>query len=315
MASDSSPFLLRFWWLPLALLAVATAIAAWVYRERPLGLQSLPASVLPSTASVESALGEPPARQVDYRARVTIEGQGQRSESIVRHVAEHLGDGWIRRSDHWYDEGASTSTYQERYLLHRNLLQVYQKRRVMAPFVHDLLAEYGWLADTTRAQSVVTAGAFPREEGSSISVRQNRVAATDKRNLVPNEMPYERTFECRRDGVVEGSTLGAALSGPLVRVSCRSMRSHVPGEAINVYLWRSQDVPARSCAATHTTRWNRNANTANRDALHHAMKPHQSSRPSTRGLRQHIPHRHEVLPNPSFHTEALRLASPAFASG
>jgi hypothetical protein len=237
MTSDSSPFLLRFWWLLPALLVVVTAVAAWVYRERPTSLQSLPASVLPSTAAVESGLGEPPARKVEYRARVTVEVQGQRSESIVRHVAEHLGGGWIRRSDHWYDGGASTSTYQERYLLHRNLLQVSQMRRVMAPFVHDLLAEFGWLADTTRAQSVVKAGAFPGEEGSSISVRQTRVAATDQQNLVPKEMPYERTIECRRDGVIEGSTLGSALSGPLVRVSCRSVRSHLAGEAITVYVW------------------------------------------------------------------------------
>jgi len=208
-----------------------------VYREQPIGLQALPASLLASTASMESGLGEPPARHVEYRARVTIEVQGQRSESIVRHVAEHLGGGWIRRSDHWYDGGASTSTYQERYLLHRNLLQVHQMRRVMAPFVHDLLAEFGWLADTAQAQSVVTAGAFPQEEGSSISVGQMRVAATDPQNLVPKETPYERTIECRRDGVVEGSTLGSALSGPLVRVSCRSMRSHLPGEAMNVYVW------------------------------------------------------------------------------
>ena len=71
-----------------------------------------------------------------------------------------LGGGWTRRSDHWYDAGVSTSTYQERYLLHCNLLQVYRMRRAMAPFVHDLLTEFCWLADTTRAYSVVTAAPF-----------------------------------------------------------------------------------------------------------------------------------------------------------
>jgi hypothetical protein len=237
MANDSAPFLLKFWWLPLALLAVAAAIAAWIYRERPIGLESLPDSLLQSSASLEVGLGEPPARRVEYRARVTIEAQGLRGDSTVLHVAEHLGGGWIRRSDDWYDDGASKSTYQERYLIHRNVLQVFQKHRMMAPVKHDLLAEFGWLADTASAQAVAVAGVFPQEEGSSITVRQSRAAPTDPRTLVPKTVPYERHIECRRDGVVEGSTLGAALSGQMVRVSCRSRRSHVPGEAINVYVW------------------------------------------------------------------------------
>jgi hypothetical protein len=237
MADDSAPFLLRFWWLPPAMLALAAVIAAWAHRERPLDLQSSPAAVLQSVASLETAQVEPPAKRVEYRAHVTIEVQGQRSESIVRHVAEHVGGGWIRRSDDWYDGGASTSTYQERYLTYRNAVQVYYKHRVMAPFIHDLLAEFGWLADAAQAQAVETAGVFPHEEGSSMTVRQTRVAPTDQDNLVPKQVPYERRIECRRDGAIDGSTLGSALSGPMAKISCRLRRSHVPGEVSNVYVW------------------------------------------------------------------------------
>jgi hypothetical protein len=237
MAKDPAPFLLKFWWLPPALLVLAAVIAAWIYRERPLVLGSFQDSLLQSTASLEIGLGEPPAQRVEYRTRVTIESQGQRSESTIHHVAEHLGGGWIRRSDHWHDGGASRSTYQEQYLIYRNVLQVFQKHRVMAPFVHDLLAEFGWLDNSTTAQAVAMTGEFPRGEDSSMSVRQSRVAPTDSQTLVPKRVPYERHIECRRDGVIEGSTLGSALSGQMVRVSCRSMRSDLSGESINVYVW------------------------------------------------------------------------------
>lgn len=237
MAKDSPPFLLKFWWLPPALLAMVAVIAAWTYRERPIEVESFPDSLLQSTAALELRLGEPPPQRVEYQARITIEVQGQRSDGKILHVAEHLGGGWIRRSDYWYDDGASKSTYQEKYLLYRNVLQVFQKYRVKAPLVHDLMAEFGWLENTASAQAVVVVGVFPHEEGSSISVRQSRIAPTDSQTLVPKKVPYERHSECRRDGVVEGSTLGSALSGQMVRISCRLTRSDLPGEAINVYVW------------------------------------------------------------------------------
>lgn len=240
MTSDAPPFLSRFWWLPPVLLAVAMAVAAWVYRERPLNLQSLPASVLASTAAIESELGDPPPRMVEYRARVSTDVQGRRSVTTIRHLAEHLGGGWFRRSDNWFDEGATTWTYQERYLTHRNFLQAHRQHRGMAPLIHDLLAEFGWLGDSAIAQTLISAGRFPWEAGSSISVRQSRIAQIDEANLVAKETPYERTIECQRDGVVEGSTLGPALSGPLVRVACRSNRSHLSGETKNVFVWHSE---------------------------------------------------------------------------
>lgn len=161
MATDSQPFLLKFWWLPPALIAVAAAIAAWSFRERPIELNSFPSSLLQSPAPFEASLGEPPPHRVEYRAQVTIDVYGQRGESTVLHVAEHVGGGWIRRSDSWYDDGAPKSTYQERYLIHRNFLQVFRQHREKAPFVHDLMHEFGWLTDTASAQSVSVIGRFP----------------------------------------------------------------------------------------------------------------------------------------------------------
>lgn len=237
MADEPAPFLIKFWWLPPALLAVAVGIAAWNYRERPFTLDSLPESLLQSAASLESSLGEPPARRVEYRARITTDAQGQSDETTVTHIAEHLGGGWMRRFDYWHEGGAPRATYQERYLLHRNLVQVVQKRRVLAPFVHDLLAEFGWLTDTASGQSVAVTGAYPSDESFSLTVRQSRVAPTEPQNQALKDIAYERTIECRRDSVVEGSTLGSALAGQLPRFTCRTKRSHLPGEAINVYVW------------------------------------------------------------------------------
>lgn len=237
MVKDPSPFLIKFWWLPLALIALAAAIAAWIFREQALDLHLVSDAVARSTAPVEAKLIEPPARRVEYRARVTTGAEGQGSEATIKHVAEHIGGGWIRRSDDWYEGGSLKPTYQERYLIHRNLLQAYQKRRVIAPIVHDLLAEFGWLADAAQAQTTVVVGAFPQEEGSSLSASQARVAPTDQETLVLKEHNYERKTECKHDGVVDGSTLGPALSGPMTRVTCRVQRSDRPGEIVNVYVW------------------------------------------------------------------------------
>lgn len=237
MATDSAPFLLKFWWLPPALIAVAAAIAAWHFRERPIEPSSFPASLLQSSAPFEAALGELPPPRVEYRAQVTIEAHGQRGESTVHHVAEHVGGGWIRRSDSWYDGGAQSSTYQERYLVHRNFLQVFRQHREKAPFVHDLMHEFGWLTDSASAQSVSVAGGFPQEADSSLSVRQARIAPTEPQSLIPKASPYERNIECQRSGLVEGNTLGSALSGQLAQVSCRIKRSDLPGEVTNVFVW------------------------------------------------------------------------------
>jgi hypothetical protein len=237
MATDSAPFLLKFWWLPPAVIAVAAAIAAWSFRERPIDPTSFPAPLLRSSAAFEAGLGELPPQRVEYRVRVTVDVHGQRGESTVHHVAEHVGGGWIRRSDSWYDGGASRSTYQERYLIHRNFLQVFRQHREKAPFIHDLLQEFGWLTDAVTGQSVSVAGAFPKETASSLSVRQSRIAPTESKNLVPKPSPYERNIACQRDGLVEGSTLGSALSGQLVQVTCRTRRSDSPGEVTNVFVW------------------------------------------------------------------------------
>lgn len=237
MATDSAPFLLRFWWLPPALIAVAAAIAAWNFRERPIERSSFPDSLLLSSAPLEAALGEPPPPRVEYRARVTVEAHGQRGESTIHHVAEHVGGGWIRRSDSWYDGGAQSSTYQERYLIHRNFLQVFRQHREKAPFVHDLLHEFGWLTDAASAQSISFTGSFPKETNSSLSVRQSRIAPTEPQSQIPKVSPYERNIECQPSGLVEGSTLGSALSGQLAQVTCRIRRSDVPGEVTNVLVW------------------------------------------------------------------------------
>lgn len=237
MATDSAPFLLRFWWLPPALIAVAAAIAAWHFRERPIERSSFPAALLQSSAPFEAALGEPPPPRVEYRAQVTVEAHGQRGESTVSHVAEHVGGGWIRRSDSWYDGGAQRPTYQERYLIHRNFLQVFRQHREKAPFVHDLMHEFGWLTDTASDQSVSVAGRFPQDTDSSLSVRQSRIAPTEPKNLIPKASPYERNIECQRSGLVEGSTLGSALSGQLAQVTCHIKRSDLPGEVTNVFVW------------------------------------------------------------------------------
>jgi hypothetical protein len=237
MATDSQPFLLKFWWLPPALIAVAAAIAAWSFREQPIETNSFPASLLQSPTALEAELGELPPQRVEYRAQVSIEVSGQRVVSTVRHVAEHLGGGWVRRSDTWYDDGAARSTYQERYLLHRNFLQVFRQHREKAPFVHDLMHEFGWLTDTASDQSVSIAGKFPQETASSLSVRQSRIAPTETQSLVPKATPYERTIECQRSGLVEGSSLGAALAGQLFQVTCRIRRTDLPGEVTNVFVW------------------------------------------------------------------------------
>jgi hypothetical protein len=237
MTTDSAPILLRFWWLPPALLAVAAAIAAWAYREKPIALDSFPASLLQSAAPLEVRLGEPPARRVEYKAQVTIEAHGQRGESTVHHVAEHIGGGWLRRSDRWHDGGAPKSTYQERYLIHRNFVQVLRQHREVAPIVHDLLDEFGWLTDAASTQAVTVAGSFPQEDGSSISVRQSRIAPTEPQTLVPKETPYERNTDCKRAGLVEGNKVGSALSGQLIQITCSLRRSDLPGEVTNVFVW------------------------------------------------------------------------------
>lgn len=216
---------------------MAIAVTAWNYREKPIELHSFPASLLQSPAALEVGLGDLPPRRVEYRAQVTIEVHGQRGESTVLHIAEHIGGGWVRRSDFWHDGGSPNSTYQERYLIHRNFLQVFRQHREMAPLVHDMLDEFGWLTDTASAQSVAVAGNFPQEEGSSLSVRQSRIAPTEQQNLVPKLSPYERDIECRQSGMVEGSKLGAALSGQLIQVSCRLRRSDLQGEVTNVFVW------------------------------------------------------------------------------
>lgn len=98
-ASDSPPFLLKYWWLPPALLVVAGAIAAWFYREEPIAFGLVSSSFFRSPGPLETRPVEPPAGRVAYRSRVIIETQGQRVESRIDHVVEHLGGGWIRRSE------------------------------------------------------------------------------------------------------------------------------------------------------------------------------------------------------------------------
>ncbi len=237
MATQSAPILLRFWWLPPALIAVATAIAAWHFRERPIERSSFSASLLKSSAIFEATLGEPPPPRVEFRAKVTIEADGQRGESVLHQVAEHVGDGWVRRSDYWYDEGAPRPTLQERYLIHRNFVQVFRQHREKAPFIHDLMHEFGWLTDVASAQSVSVVGVLPKETDASLSVRQSRVAPTGPHDLIPKASPYQRNIECRRSGLVDGGTLGSALSGQLAEVTCRVERSDLPGEGTNVFVW------------------------------------------------------------------------------
>lgn len=237
MATDAPPFLLRFWWLPPALIAVGAAVAAWSFREQPIELRSFSSALLESSAQFEIGFGGPPAERVEYRASITIDVNGQQVEGTILHVARHLGGGWIRRTDAWFDTGATKSLYEERYLSHRNLLQVFRQHREKAPLIHDLMHEFGWLTDVATAQSLTQSGDLLNEDGSLLSVRQSRTAPTEPHDLIPKAAPYERIIECRRSGLVEGSTHGSVLSGPLPQVVCRIRRSDLPGEVINVFVW------------------------------------------------------------------------------
>ena len=114
---------------------------------------------------------------------------------------------------------------------------MFRQHREMAPLVHDLLHEFGWLTDSAINQSLALSGDFPKEEGSSLSVRQSRVAPTDPQPLVRRTSPYERTIECKRTGLVEGRTHGSALSGRLIEVSCSILATGSPGEVTNVFVW------------------------------------------------------------------------------
>lgn len=240
MSDKPSPFLLKFWWLLPALLAAAGAVAAWFYRERPIGIESLPTSVVQSAVALEGYFSGPPARRVEYRVNITTEIHGDRAESKIHQTAEHIGGGWIRRSDDWYDGGAPNPTYQERLLSYRNILQVHTKHRVIAPIVHALLAEFGWLVDTAHTQSAVMTGTFPAGEGSSLAVDQSRIAPVDPQTSLLKAVTYERQIVCKKDGTFDGGTFGPALTGPLTQVSCISKRSHAPGDTITVYVWHPE---------------------------------------------------------------------------
>ncbi|MET0312216.1 MAG: hypothetical protein ABW051_09210 [Burkholderiaceae bacterium] len=229
---------LRYWWPPLALLAVAAAVLAWLHPYRPVLLEDIPAEVRAATARLDKLAGPAVASTFLFTSHRSFVSKKEPVDVEIHAKLEPMGDGLVMRQDDWYETGERSAVYQERYVMYRNLFSVHTRSRDIAPVMKDLLGRVGWYNDSARTLTATQKGASPQDEGWALDVRMDRTSDNENSSgITQATTSYQRTIACVRSGTVEGPAVGKGLEGTYPKVTCRQRNTDQSAERVSDYAW------------------------------------------------------------------------------
>ncbi|MES2413795.1 MAG: hypothetical protein V4614_08330 [Pseudomonadota bacterium] len=232
--------LIGYWWAPVALVAVALAVIAYLHPYQPLDLSDLPPGLVASAGALNKGFGERVGRSFKYATRRTYSSPSGAIDVEIRVTLQPLENGLVMRQDDWYDVKGRNVVYQERYILFRNLFSVHTRSREVAPLVHDLMGRIGWYNDSVSSIDSQLQGSTPDAPDWKLDMTMARVSDTDGKGLTLQSTSYQRTLHCERAGNMDAASIGAIASGSYPRVSCISTSSDQPAERRSEYVWLPQ---------------------------------------------------------------------------
>lgn len=231
------PGLIGYWWAPVALIAVALAVAAYLHPYQPLDVSDLPPEVFASAGVLDKGFGERVSRSFKYATRRSYSSPSGVMETEIRITLEPLENGLVMRQDDWYDIKGKTVVYQERYVLFRNLFSVHTRSREVAPLVHDLMGRVGWYNDSAKTIDGKSQGTTPDAPDWTLDLTMARVSDTDGKGLTLQSTNYIRTLHCERAGDLDADDIGAMDKGTYPRITCLNMSSDRPAVRRSEYVW------------------------------------------------------------------------------
>lgn len=228
---------LRYWWPPLALLAVVVAVIAWLHPYKPVTLADIPEPVRGEAERMDKLTGPPIRNSFQYSTRRNFTARGESEAVDIRVNLQPLGHGLLLRQDEWYGQNGHSVVFQERYVLFRNLFSVHTRTREVAPIMHDLMGRIGWFNDSASGLRGTIGPGTPDDPAWKLDVVLDRVSDTDGNDLTLKTTRYQRTISCVRSGTVEAATLGEGFTGTYPKVSCRQKNSDQASERTSEYAW------------------------------------------------------------------------------
>lgn len=232
--------LIGHWWAPVALVAVALAVVAYLHPYQPLGMSELPPEVASSAATLDKGFGERISRSFKYSTRRSYASPSGVIEAEIRITLQPLENGLMTRQDEWYDVKGKSVVYQERYILFRNLFSVHTRSREVAPLVHDLMGRVGWYNDSAKTIESRLQGQTPEAPDWKLDLNMARISDTDGKGLTLQTTTYQRSLRCERAGTIDAADIGAVEKGTYPRVTCLSTSSDQPAERRSEYVWLPQ---------------------------------------------------------------------------
>jgi hypothetical protein len=232
--------LIGYWWAPVALVAVALAVVAYLHPYQPLGISELPPEVLSSAATLDKGFGKPINRSFKYSTRRSYASPSGVIEAEIRITLQPLENGLVTRQDDWYDIKGKNVVYQERYVLFRNLFSVHTRSREVAPLVHDLMGRVGWYNDSAKTIDGKSQGPTPDAPDWKLDLTMVRASDTDGKGLTLKTSTYQRTLHCERTGELDAADIGAVDKGSYPRITCLNTSSDQPAVRRSEYVWLAQ---------------------------------------------------------------------------
>ncbi|MES2399335.1 MAG: hypothetical protein V4573_05050 [Pseudomonadota bacterium] len=229
--------LIGYWWAPVALIAVALAVVAYLHPYQPLDASDLPPEVVAGAASLDKGFGERVNRSFKYATHRSYSSPSGVIEAEIRVSLEPLENGLVMRQDDWYDTRGKNVVYQERYILFRNLFPVHTRSREVAPLVHDLMGRVGWYNDSAKTIDGKSEGATPEAPDWKLDLTMTRTSDTDGKGLTLQTTNYQRTLHCERAGDLDAEEIGAVDKGSYPRITCLNMSSDQPAVRRSEYVW------------------------------------------------------------------------------
>lgn len=220
-APREAPWLVRRWWVAPLLLVLAALTTAAFNRESAL----TPEQIEPSVAAVVAA-AEPRKPAIDWQ-RVVVRSRRTLSSTYrppldtrVETVVERIDDRILRRIDDWYAIDGQRPVYEERSLSYRGLVALRWVEREPAPLFHDILANQGWLGQTTTSLSIEADAGFPSTVGSRWRATTRRRSDQVPGSAASPIPDVDRSTTCTVVSAIEARSVYAGASGPATRVNC-----------------------------------------------------------------------------------------------
>jgi hypothetical protein len=164
----------RWSYAVLATIVGGLILLALFHREQPLQPTEIPPAVLQQLQWKHGSAWQRIQYEVDRK--FVAAGGGAEMDVTVEILMENLGNGLVRRTDHWRPRnGGGALLYEERYLLYANLLGLVARYREPAPGFHVIFDDHGWLHNKTQSLELKQAPGVPGDPGWDLQAKLVRL--------------------------------------------------------------------------------------------------------------------------------------------